>query len=259
MQTKHFLRVIFIFVVLVNSVFISAVLASDGEHGDAPPHWTYEEAAHWSDNYPDCGLTHQSPIAVSGASSENLPDIHFNYHPSMLQLQNNGHTVQANYEAGSSITLDGVEYVLQQFHFHHQSEHEINGMFYPLEVHFVHENAVGDRAVVGVVFSAQAEDNAAYAEVFNRLPRLAESGLYQYLNVSINAAEMLPEDHQYIGYDGSLTTPPCTQNVRWLVMPTPVLLSTVQLEAFSALYSNNARPLQAENDRVPVLDSGADG
>lgn len=255
MQTKRLSRIIFIFVVLMNSIFVSAVMANDGEHGDAPPHWTYEEEAHWGDHYPDCALTRQSPISVSGDSPSNLPDIHFNYHPSMLQIQNNGHTVQASYEAGSSITLDGVEYVLQQFHFHHQSEHEVNGTVYPLEVHFVHENAEGNRAVVGVVFLPQAEENAAYAEVFNRLPSLAESGLYQYLDVSINAADMLPENRQYIGYDGSLTTPPCTQNVRWLVMPTPVMLSTAQIEAFSALYDNNARSLQLENGRVPELDN----
>jgi carbonic anhydrase len=225
------------------------------------PHWEYEgeEAgpAQWGEldpTYHLCGQGRaQSPIDLSGATALDLQDIQFNYSDSALNIFNNGHTIQVTYDPGSSLTYNEIRYELRQFHFHHPSEHHLKGQAAPMEIHLVHQDDTGNLAVVGVLLQVGPEDNPAYAEIFANLP--AEKGDPQASALRVAALDLLPASRMYYTYIGSLTTPPCTQGVRWLVMREPVLLSEAQLEAFAALFELNARPLQTLNERDLLLDS----
>ena len=110
----------------------------------------------------------QSPIDILDPASANLTDIQFNYQPIALTIRNNGHTVQVDYAAGSSITVDGTEYMLKQFHFHHPSEHTVEGVVYPMEMHLVHADADGNLAVVGVLIKEGTEDNRRFRARFRQ-------------------------------------------------------------------------------------------
>jgi carbonic anhydrase len=151
-----------------------------------------------------------------------------------------------NLPAAGSATLDGVEYKLLQFHFHTPSEEKIDGKSYPLVAHLVHKNAEGQLAVVAVLFKA-GKENAALKPVFDHLP--AKEGETRKLDVAVDAADLLPANRAYYAFTGSLTTPPCSEEVRWQVLKTPVELSSSQLAAFRKLYRMNARPVQPLNGR----------
>lgn len=221
-------------------------------------HWSYSGESgpeHWGDLSPDfasCAKgVEQSPVDIPADAALNAADISFNYQPSALTIVNNGHTIQVNYDKGSSITLNGVRYDLVQFHFHAHSEHGLAGQFAPLELHLVHKNAKGGLAVVGVLLKAGAE-NPAYAAVLDNLP--AAAGEPQVVSgASVDANQLAPATRTYWRYNGSLTTPPCTEGVQWLVMNTPVELSDAQIAKYTAIYSANARPLQPFNSRTFVL------
>lgn len=239
-------------------VFVSAVAFAQ-EHGEAP-HWEYEGEAgpdHWGELSEDFGLCGtgktQSPIDISSSYSVNINDVAFNYDTSAINILNNGHTIQVNYDAGSSIELNGVTYNLLQFHFHHPSEHTINGAPVPMEIHLVHSDADGNLAVVGVMLVEGDADNAAYADVMGHLP--AEKSEVETLEMTVDAASLLPEAKTYFTYTGSLTTPPCSEGVRWLLLDTPVELSAAQIEAFSSIFELNARPVQPLNARDVLEDS----
>lgn len=220
----------------------------------AHPHWAYEGEhgpEHWGDmskDYASCshGKT-QSPIDISGAQNEALPDIGFAYKPSKTNILNNGHTIQVNYDEGSSITLDGVQYSLLQFHFHDPSEHTVAGKSFGMEVHLVHKNAKGELAVVGLLIQ-EGKENTVLAETWKNMPAKADEK--KTLAVSINAQDLLPEGHTYYRYSGSLTTPPCSEGVNWLVFKSPIEMSKAQIAAFKKLINKNARPVQPLNTRT---------
>jgi len=219
------------------------------------PHWGYEGhegPAHWGTmhkDYASCGLGHkQSPINITETIKEKLPAIEFNYQPSALKIVNNGHTVQVNYADGSSIKIGKDSYRLLQFHVHTPSEEQVKGRNYDMVVHFVHKNDAGQLAVVGVLFE-KGKDNVALAPVVARLPKTA--GPEQAVaGVSIDAAKLLPATRGYYTFEGSLTTPPCSEGVRWMVLKTPVQASAAQLDAIKAIVHHNARPVQALHGRV---------
>lgn len=230
---------------------------------EAPPHWTYEGEegpAEWgelSEDYALCSTgVEQSPIDILAPESGDLSDITFNYEPSALTIKNNGHTIQVDYAEGSSITVDGTEYFLKQFHFHHPSEHTLAGVVYPMEMHLVHADADGNLAVVGVMIREGAADNAAFDSVWANLPtETVEPTAID--GATVSAADLLPADHTYDTYSGSLTTPPCSENVKWMVLTTPIELSVEQIAAFTDIFELNARPVQPLNDRTVTQDSGA--
>ena len=222
-------------------------------------HWTYEGEEgpeHWGEisaDYEACASGKaQSPIDIAGAKAEDLANIAFDYKTSKLNILNNGHTVQVNYDPGSSIELDGTRYDLAQFHFHAPSEHSIAGKAADAELHLVHKSADGKLAVVGVLIEKGAE-NPAFATVWQNLP--AEAGEPQTLAGEVDAAAMLPAEQMTYRYDGSLTTPPCSEGVEWNVMTTPIQMSEAQLAAFTALFEGNNRPVQPLGDRALVEDS----
>jgi carbonic anhydrase len=223
-------------------------------------HWSYEGDTgpeHWGSLSPDFAAcaqgVEQSPIDIPADAPLSPAGIAFQYQPSAVNIFNNGHTIQVNYDQGSSITLDGTRYDLVQFHFHAASEHAIGGQYAPLEIHFVHRNAQGGLAVVGVLLKAGGE-NAAYAPVFQNLPQQAGQPA-PVAGATVDASTLLPAQHSYWRYNGSLTTPPCSEGVKWHVMNTPVELSDAQIAAFTTIFQHNQRPVQPFNARtflVPV-------
>lgn len=246
------------------TIFGLVVLVSPQLNAQEEIHWTYEGEEgpeHWGSLKPEYALCStgktQSPVDIVGAYSTDIHDIRFDYRASALNIFNNGHTIEVNYDAGSSITYKGVTYNLRQFHFHHPSEHTIEGVATPLEVHFVHQDADGNLAVVAVMLTEGDATNEAFAAVFDHLP--AEESEVETLDASVNAAAMLPESAIYFTYTGSLTTPPCSEGVRWFVMQEPVALSAEQIEAFSAIFELNARPVQPLNARDLLLDTSTEG
>ena len=239
-------------------ILTGALLAQDEE----PPHWGYEGEhgpAHWADLNEDYALcaegNAQSPIDVTDATSLNLSDIEFHYGETPLAVTNNGHTIQVNVEAGSSIGYNGRDYELLQFHFHRPSEHTVDGEPAPMELHLVHRASDGDLAVVGVLLTAGDATNDAFAPIFDHLP--AEAEAVETTDLTLAVADLLPETTTFTTYSGSLTTPPCSEGVRWLVLNTPVALGEAQIEAFGALFELNARPVQPLNNRDLLEDSGA--
>lgn len=246
------------FTLITLLVIVLTACASKNEQV-TPPHWTYEGEEgpeHWGEidpSYAVCGTgTHQSPIDISTPSEKDLANIVFHYESSQVNILNNGHTVQVNYDAGSYIELDSVRYDLLQFHYHAPSEHVIDGKSFPAEIHIVHKNAEGKLAVVGILLQVGAE-NEAYQPFIENLPA-EKSDIYD-AGVEINANKFLPNTQTTFRYSGSLTTPPCSEGVNWLVMTNPVELSSEQLSKLEELFENNNRPLQEFNDRIITEDS----
>jgi len=221
-------------------------------------HWTYEGEEgpqHWGSLSPDyaacaSGLE-QSPIDIPANAPVNAADIIFDYKPSPLTIVNNGHAIKVEYPEGSSITIEGETYALVQFHFHASSEHTRAGAFSDMEVHFVNQSADGKLAVVGAFMQPDAAnaENAAYQPVFVNMPATVGDPA-AVAGVTINAADMLPAERTYYRSDGSLTTPPCSEGVKWFVLANPVQLSTGQIDAYEALYSHTNRPVQPMGNRV---------
>ena len=243
--------------VLFASIFASMLisvnaLASDG-HGDS--HWGYaghsgpEHWAEMSKEFALCGSgKEQSPVNISGATTADLPNIQFDYQPGSLEILNNGHTIQVNRAAGSSITVAGEKFELLQFHFHTPSENTIDGNPFPMEMHLVHKSAKGQLAVVSV-FSKAGTNNAVLDKAWSHIPQHA-GDKKSVASVSINAADLLPTDRSYYRFAGSLTTPPCSEGVKWMVMKTPTEVSDNQLAKFTQIIGANARPVQALNSRT---------
>ncbi len=230
-----------------------------------PPHWSYsgetgpEAWGELDEAYQLCALgTEQSPIDLVEASftPEDLQDIEFNYQSSALTLTNNGHTIQATYDPGSSMVLDGEAYELLQFHFHTPSEHALNGNLSGAELHFVHRRVgtEGELAVVGVLIE-EGEENSALAPVLANAP---EEGETETFGETVDANTLLPEGRVTYRYPGSLTTPPCSQGVKWNVLAQPIQMSAEQIQTLFSIIGESNRPLQPLGDRVLLEDSSTD-
>ena len=211
--------------------------------GDAgPPNW-----AELAPEYAACAGANQSPLDLADFVDADLPPIDFRYARSGTAIVNNGHTVQVESGDGSEITLDGRVYRLLQFHFHAPSENRIEGVEFPMEVHFVHVGPDGGLAVIAVMFAA-GEHNAALAQSWRHMPGTGEEHVF---DAPIDPAALLPEARDYYRFNGSLTTPPCTEGVIWLVMKAPTSASSEQIAAFAdALRGPNNRPVQPRNARL---------
>jgi carbonic anhydrase len=219
-------------------------------------HWSYQGAGspeQWGKlnaEYAACAAgKRQSPIDIKDGAKLELEPIKFDYKPSALRIIDNGHTVQVNYAEGSSITVAGERYELQQFHFHRPSEERIDGRVYDMVAHLVHRSADGRLAVVAVLFETAPQPNAFIRGLWPHLP-LEQGREVSPTDVQIDASNVLPDVRTYYAYMGSLTTPPCTEGVLWLVMKTPVPLAQEQVAVFGKVYSMNARPVQAPNGRL---------
>jgi carbonic anhydrase len=223
-----------------------AAAAEWGYEGDIGPE-------HWGDLSPDYATCsegmEQSPIDLdSGLAPSTDPALEVDYHDTPLAIFNNGHTIEIEYEEGSTLTVGDDTWEVSQFHFHANSEHTIDGGAARMELHIVHRSEEGDLAVVGVLIEEGAE-NEALAPVFDNLPE-EEGEPMEIEGVEINIADALPENLAAWRYDGSLTTPPCSEGVRWHVLGTPITASGEQISAFEAIFDNNYRPTQPLNDRT---------
>ena len=196
----------------------------------------------------------QSPIDIVGSRSRDLPEIEFGYEESPLNIQNNGHTIEVDYQEGSTIAVDGHRYGLAQFHFHVPSEHEVGGTRFAAEIHLVHRDANDEIAVIGLLVEQGAE-NQALASAWEHLPPKKSTAESVEAEV-VDAEGLLPRGQSYYKYPGSLTTPPCTEEVTWLVMTEPIQMSRDQLDALIEVVPTNNRPPQPLRDRRILVDGG---
>lgn len=225
--------------------------------GALAQHWGYAGEAgpeNWSKVDPKfamCALgRNQSPIDLTGFVEADLEPLKFAYKAGAADIVYNGHTVQVDYAPGSTLTVAGRTFELKQFHFHAPSENRIGGKQFPLEGHLVHADKDGNLAVVAVMFQ-DGGANALLAKLWEKMP--AKAGEKATLPAGLSAAQLLPADRDYYRFNGSLTTPPCSEGVWWLVMKQPVSASKAQVGQFSKTvgFANN-RPIQPVNAR-PVL------
>jgi carbonic anhydrase len=225
-----------------------------------PVHWEYTGHGgqhHWGElsaDYTACvDGSAQSPIDIRDPRLADLVDIVFDWAPGAAVVANNGHTIQVNFAgAAGSVSIDGKRFDLLQFHFHRPSEHTVDGKTFAMEYHFVHKAADGQLAVVGVLVEEGAE-NAGLQPVFASMP--AEAGASAQLATVLDPSALLPGDLRTYRYAGSLTTPPCSEGVRWNLVKAPVTVSAAQVESFKKLYFFNARYPQPQNGREVYLDT----
>lgn len=250
---------------------IATASAADAPHfeysGDiGPANW-----AKLSPAYAACASgKSQSPVNIASTHDAKLPELDVKYSTLALTFSNNGHAVQANYSAGSTLADQyhhrapykshvmyapgstighlGATFELKQFHFHSPSEHQVNGKNMPAEVHFVHADKAGNLAVIAV-FVEGGPANPTVSQLWQKLP--GKEGETNNLDKPISAADLLPAKSGYDYYQGSLTTPPCSEGVRWLVMKEPITMSADQIAALKkAIDFDNNRPVQPLNGRV---------
>jgi len=251
-----------------------------GNKGSAKPaekevhahHWSYFDGPEGPENWGNLSKDNlaclkgksQSPININidRAVKAQLNPIEFIYRPSPLSIIDNGHTIMVNYGEGSNLMVDGRQYRLIQFHFHKPSEEAINGERTDMVAHLVHQHHDGSLAVVAVLMSTtkpassrkywwgddSIKENAFINTLWNNVPLV--KGKTDTPGVMIDINQMLPADKSYFTYMGSLTTPPCSENVLWLVLKTPIYVSDDQVKNFDRMYQMNARPLQPKGDRL---------
>jgi carbonic anhydrase len=217
----------------------------DGDHGS----WSYEGdhgPEHWGSlpGYEACDNGElESPVALEAdGEPEDLPDLRLEYESSGVSIHNSGHSLQWNYDSGSSLFVGDDEYELLQFHFHAPSEHTLDGRRYPMEVHLVHSSEDGELAVLGAFIEEGARHEMLEDAQLNEVPAEADTK-HEDPDALFDASELVPAGASY-RYAGSLTVPPCTEGIAWHVFETPIALSAEQIEQITTLYPSNARPVQ---------------
>jgi len=231
-------------------------LATAGPIGaEENAHWSYSGAEgpnNWgklTQAFDTCGSgQNQSPIDLTGAVDGESPALVFDYSQVGVEEINTGHAIQEKVLAGNFVTILDQRYELKQFHFHSPSEHTIQGQYFPMEVHLVHQDEQGDYLVVGLLFE-EGETN----HLINQLPSFRNKrGEAPYAN-PVDYNELIPGRQDYFRYKGSLTTPPCTEGVRWVVFKQPLIAAPEQIQHYHDLLGfDNNRPLQPIHSRVIV-------
>jgi carbonic anhydrase len=230
---------------------------SEAEHaeeaGGQGVHWAYEGETgtdRWGELDPAFEVcasgVQQSPVDLAAAVPGDANGLDIQWQPAEGHVVDNGHTIQVNTPEAGGIVLEGREFSLLQFHFHLPSEHTAEGVHSPMEVHFVHQAAEGDLAVIGV-FMNVGEADPVVQDIWDAIP---DPDASPAPIADLDARGFLPEGSGYLRYAGSLTTPPCSEIVSWVVMTAPVSVSQAQVDAFAARYSMNARPVQPLHGRV---------
>ena len=243
MRIRTYLLLILATLVLGSNLVISAQARS-------PAHeWSYDGSEgpdHWGDLNPEfapCKTGHrQSPIDIRNAKKADLPALEFVYKSSPLDIVDNGHTVLVKYAAGSFMRVGGKQYELKQFHFHRPSEEKINGKTYDMVAHLVHADAQGNLAVVAVLLQAGAENQLA-RQLWSAVPAEKDKEVVRE-DIQIDVNGILPAEKGYYTFQGSLTTPPCSEGVTWFVLKQPATISPTGVAQFSHLYRHDARPTQ---------------
>jgi len=240
--------------IVVATPMLALIATSVAAHGGA--HWTYSGAtgpAKWGGlekDFGSCSLGKtQSPIDIrdSVAKKADLPAIAFDYKPAPLKIIDSGHSIQINYAPGSFITVGGKQYELVQFHFHKPSVEKINGKNFDMVAHLVHKDSDGKLAVVAVLLK-KGSASPLVKTLWANLPK--QKGHEMAVDaVTINVADLLPDDKSYYTFAGSLTTPPCSEEVTWFVLKHPTSISSDEIARFAKSYPMNARPTQPLNGR----------
>lgn len=253
--------IIFSFALFVVILF-SNIDSMSGHTKTKTADWGYTSDVgplHWGElsaEFATCQVgQHQSPIDIGEDSKLNMKKVsrvdfdplQFNYQNSPLKIINNGHTIEIEYEKGSSLRIGNELYELKQFHFHSPSEHTIDGRSYPMVAHLVHKSQSGKIAVVGV-FMKMGKQNDFLQSLWDNLPTDRREKTIE--SNDFNATGLLPSDLSYYHYLGSLTTPPCSEGVNWFVLENPIEISPEQIAKFISFYSWNSRPTQPLNQRV---------
>lgn len=240
------------------SMILAIVLAvSSAAYAGQGTHWGYSGAEgpeHWGKLDPKFSACtegkNQSPINLTGFIESDLNTVGIHYEAGGKEIINNGHSIQVNYTPGSKISVDGHEFELKQYHFHAPSENHINGKSFPLEAHLVHVDEAGNLAVIAVMF-VEGKANQSIANAWSHMP--GKAGDKRNLSSGVSAEGILPPNRDYYRFNGSLTTPPCSEGVWWLVMKESMTASKEQIEKFVQVMGHpNNRPIQAVNAR-PVL------
>ncbi|MEO1959212.1 MAG: carbonic anhydrase family protein [Nautiliaceae bacterium] len=236
--------------------FLSALtIASVALSASSGAKWGYNGNIgpdHWGDlshDYIMCKVgKNQSPIDISGAVNASLTPLNIYYNVKAKTFLNNGHTLKAKMKEGAKLYIDGKEFKLIQFHFHTPSENTINGKYYPMEAHFVHSTKDGELAVIGVMFKI-GKFNPSIQKLINNMPKKVGEKK-DICQTNLKAKDLLPKSLEYFRFNGSLTTPPCSEGVRWFVLKEPVEVSKEQVRTFEKVMGKNNRPLQDLNARV---------
>ncbi|WP_431224813.1 carbonic anhydrase [Serratia sp. L9] len=239
--------------VLLAALVAASFSINAAEHA----HWSYEgqeDPAHWGKLSPDFSLCetgkNQSPVNIQGALKTHHGNLGLAFRPGKQQIVNNGHTIQVNVSEGNTLRLDNATFTLQQFHFHAPSENEIDGKQFPLEAHFVYKDKDGALAVMALMFQ-EGKANPQLAQAWQQMPTAVDQTAV--LNKPLDIKALLPQKFNFYRFSGSLTTPPCSEGVSWLVLEKPVSASVEQINQFrSVVHHNNNRPVQPLNGRVIV-------
>lgn len=218
--------------------------------------WSYEgytSEIHWADLKSDYKLCKegvlQSPINIVPLYDVALKPLKITYVSTSSNIVNNGHTIQVNINEGSFFTSDTLSYELKQFHFHTPSEHNIYGKQYPLEAHFVHTSKDGNIAVIAVIFKI-GKKNKILENIWNNFP-LENKSEVPFILSSKDIKKLMPSKKAYYKFLGSLTTPPCTQGVKWYVYKKALSLSEDQVNQFFDIFGHdNNREIQKTNGRI---------
>lgn len=232
--------------------------AAAGEHaasaGKGGARWSYADQDSWAAQSPEAAVCAagkaQSPIALVSDALVDLPNLVGSYAPAEGLVFNNGHTIQIKAAPGQTLNVGADVYQLMQAHFHAPSEHQLDGKTYPMEVHLEHRSEAGKLAMLGALIEEGAE-NPQIAQIEAAMPK--EQGESNANPVAFDPVALLPDDQTYFTYSGSLTTPPCSEGVRWLVLTKPITASAQQIAALSKAMGANARKLQEAHGRKPDL------
>jgi carbonic anhydrase len=251
------------------NLFGEAIAAQrSSQHKDNQAHWGYKPdngPSNWGKLNRDWTLcaegNQQSPIDLSGARREQFDKMELEFPTASLRIIHqthvldaidNGHTIQINYDGGETFKIGSESYALRQYHFHSPSEHTVNGSHYPMELHLVHVSEEKKLAVIGV-FIQEGRHNEAFDRIWSNLPTQPGQEVH-HENVQVDVDHILPENRATYRYLGSLTTPPCSEDVRWFVYSEPIELSINQIKAFQKIFHGNNRPTQPLNDRTLLYD-----
>ncbi|RXJ96476.1 hypothetical protein CRV00_02350 [Malaciobacter molluscorum] len=235
---------------------IALLLSNSDKKHEKLAHWGYagkEAPINWANldaRYSMCkDGKHQSPINITREDiiDSNLGDVTYYDDSIASNFENNGHTLKVNFKSGNMIEYASKEYALLQMHFHTPSENQINGKSFPMEAHFVHKDSKGNLLVIAVMFEITDDSNVIISKLLKNLP--SKVGDKKDLKADIYGYDILPEDRDFYSFDGSLTTPPCSEGVKWIVLKNPVNISVSQLEKFKNIMQENNRPIQEQNNR----------
>jgi len=271
---KHTPSVVALLILLL--VFCGSGLVKEAEaaqktaqHAESQIHWGYEShngPSTWGKLNHDWRMclkgNQQSPIDLSGAKRQNFDGMELGFPTAHLKIIHqthvvdaidNGHTIQINYDGGETFKIGNESYALRQYHFHSPSEHTVNGRRYPMEMHLVHLSKDKNIAVIGV-FVAEGRHNEAFHKIWSNLPKKKGQEVH-HENIQVDIDRLLPQNRVTYRYSGSLTTPPCSEKVRWFVYAEPIEMSREQIEAGRKIFDGNNRPIQPLNNRPLLYDA----